>query len=292
MSNYRCFAVTIAEKIAHIVLNRPEKRNSMVPEFWEELPRIVRDIDENAHARAILISSTGPHFSSGLDVSAFAGAAAAAGGDPVEQRRARRQRGASFYRNVLAMQDSFTALENCRLPVLAAIQGGCIGGGVDLVTACDLRYATEDAFLTVFEINIGLTADVGTFPRLAKLIPEGIVRELAYTGRRMPAKEAHAAGLINRVFADHSAMLEGVMAIAREIASKAPLAVYGCKRMITYARDHSTADGLDYIGIWNASMLQPDEIMEAMAANAEKRAGDFAELPKIARPPKGGSAAD
>jgi len=281
--SYKCFALTIEEKIARIVLNRPEKRNSMIPEFWEELPRIVRDVDENAQARVVVISSTGPHFSSGLDVSAFGGAASAPGGDAGTQRHARRQRGAAFYSNVLAMQQSFTALENCRIPVLAAIQGGCIGGGVDLVTACDMRYATEDAFLTVFEINIGLTADVGTFPRLAKLIPEGIVRELAYTGRRMPAKEAQAAGLINRVFLDQKAMLDGVMAIAREIASKAPLAVYGCKRMITYARDHSTADGLDYIGIWNASMLQPDEITEAMAANAEKRAGDFAELPKIAR---------
>jgi enoyl-CoA hydratase len=131
----------------------------------------------------------------------------------------------------------------------------------------------------VFEINIGMTADVGTFPRLVKLIPEGIVRELAYTGRRMPAREAQACGLVNRVFPDHATLLAEVMAIAREIAAKAPLAVYGCKRMINYARDHSTADGLDYIGIWNASMLQKDEIMEAIAANAAKRPAQFVDLP-------------
>ncbi|HUO05527.1 MAG TPA: crotonase/enoyl-CoA hydratase family protein [Candidatus Binataceae bacterium] len=279
--NYKCFAVTIDSKVAHIVLNRPEKRNSMIKEFWEELPDIIRDIDENARARVIVISSTGPHFSSGLDLGMFGQAGSALAGDPADQKLARRQRAAAFYGTVKTMQQSFTALESCRIPVIAAIQGGCIGGGVDLVTACDMRFATEDAYLTIQEINIGMTADVGTFPRLAKLIPEGIVRELAYTGRKFPAKEAHAAGLINRLFPDHKSMLEGVMAVAIEIARKAPLAVYGSKRMITYARDHSTADGLDYIGIWNASMLQPEEIMEAIGSNMEKRAGNFAELPVI-----------
>jgi enoyl-CoA hydratase len=281
--SYRCFTVTVADKIAHVVMNRPEKRNSMIPEFWEELPEIIRDIDDNARARVIVISSTGPHFSSGLDVSAFRPDANAEAGDPARQRRERRQRGAAFYSNVSQMQRTFSSLEACRIPVIAAIQGGCIGGGVDLVTACDMRYATDDAFLTIFETNIGLTADVGTFPRLVKLIPEGVVRELAYTGRRISAREAQAVGLINRVFADQKALLDGVMEIAREIASKAPLAVYGCKRMINYARDHSTADTLDYVGIWNSSMLQPDEIVEAMTANAQKRAGDFVDLPKLQR---------
>ena len=142
-----------------------------------------------------------------------------------------------------------------------------------------MRYATEDAFFTIFEINIGMTADVGTFPRLVKLIPEGVVRELAYTGRRMSAAEAKEVGLVNRVFKDQDAMLDGVLGIAREIASKPPLAVYGCKRMINYARDHNTADGLDYIAIWNASFLQSAEMQEAMTANREKRSGDFVELP-------------
>ena len=150
---------------------------------------------------------------------------------------------------------------------------------MDLAAACDIRYATEDAYLVIQEINIALTADVGTFPRLVKLIPEGIVRELAYTGRRMPAAEAKAAGLLNEVFADQESMLREVMEVAREVASKAPLAVYGSKRMINYARDHSTADGLDYISLWNASNLNVEEIGEALAAKAEGRPGDFAELP-------------
>jgi enoyl-CoA hydratase len=277
--SYQCFDVSIADHIAHIRLNRPEKRNNMIRAFWDELPAIVEDIDHNARARVIVISSTGPHFSSGLDTSMFADASIAPG--PDAERAAQLQHGARFYEHVLHMQRSFNVLERCRLPVLAAVQGGCIGGGVDLITACDMRYATEDAFITVFEINIGMTADVGTFPRLVKLIPEGIVRELAYTGRRMPAREAQACGLVNRVFPDQATMLGEVMAIAREIASKAPLAVYGTKRMINYARDHSTADGLDYIGIWNASMLQKQEIQEAIKANAEKRPGEFVELPVL-----------
>jgi enoyl-CoA hydratase len=155
-----------------------------------------------------------------------------------------------------------------------------VGGGVDMVTACDMRYTTEDAFFTIFETNIGMTADVGTFPRLVQQMPEGLVRELAYTGRRMPAAEAKAVGLVNQVFADQASMLDGVMAIAGEIAEKAPLAVYGCKRMINYSKDHSTADTLDYIAIWNASMMQGQEMQEAMQARAEKRSGDFTELPK------------
>ena len=274
---HTCFDVRIADDIAHVVLNRPEKRNSINAAFWAELPQIVQEIDDGAQARVIVISSTGPHFCAGLDLSAFAGGSAP--DDGLSERERRLQRGAAFYETALRSQRSFNALEDCRIPVLAAIQGGAIGGGVDLAVACDMRYATEDAFITIFETNIGMTADVGTFPRLVKLIPEGIVRELAYTGRRMPAREAQACGLVNRVFADQATMLTEVMAIARDIASKAPLAVYGCKKMITYARDHGTADGLDYIGIWNASMLQKEEIQEAIRANEEKRAGEFVELP-------------
>ena len=281
--SYDAFAVNIADGIAHIQLTRPEKRNSMSPAFWRELPAIVTDIDGNAKARVIVISSTGPHFSAGMDLASFGGGDGddgADGGDEAAARAARIRHGASFYDGVLHLQRSFNCLEECRLPVLAAVQGGCIGGGVDMVSACDMRYATDDAFFTIFEINIGMTADVGTFPRLAKLIPEGVVRELAYTGRRMAAAEAHSVGLVNRVFADQDALLDGVFDIARQIAAKPPLAVYGCKRMINYARDHNTADSLDYIAIWNASFLQGAELREAMRANRERRPGAFVDLPK------------
>ena len=277
--NYTCFDVTIENNIAHIVLNRPEKRNSMNVAFWDELPAIIQDIDNESRARVIVISSTGPHFSSGLDISAFLANDNAAQKGSRPDPKEKRVKGEKLYQNIKRMQKSFSVLEDCRVPVLAAIQGGCIGGGIDLTTACDMRYASAEAFFTVYEINIGMTADVGTFPRLVKLIPEGIVRELCYTGRRMPAEEAKSAGLVNNVYPDQATMLAEVMKIAADIASKAPLAIYGCKRMINYARDHSTADGLDYISIWNASMLQPEEMMEAISANTDKRAGDFADLP-------------
>ena len=275
---YKCFDVSIENYIAHIVLNRPDKRNSMIPEFWDELPVIIKDLDDHARARVIVLSSTGPHFTSGLDTAVF-GSTIENSDNPDTLEKLNRQRGAKFYDTVKYMQQTFSCLENCRMPVLAAIQGGAIGGGVDLITACDMRYMTADGFLTIFEINIGMTADVGTFPRLSRLLPEGVVKELAYTGRRMLAEEARALGLVNAVYADHESMLKAVMDIARQIASKAPLAIYGSKRIINYARDHNTADSLDYIGIWNASMLQTAEINEAMAAAEEKRNGDFVDLP-------------
>ena len=270
--SYTCFDLTIEDKIAHIKLNRPEKRNAMNREFWEELPAAVRKIDEDASARVIVISSTGPIFSAGIDVSMLADI----GGMPDKNRPTH---GAEFYTTVKRLQDSFTALEACRIPVIAAIQGGCIGGAVDLITACDMRYGTDDSYITIYEINVGMTADVGTFPRILNHLPEGIVRELAYTGRKMGAAECERRGLYNGVYESQEAMLAGVMETAKEIASKPPLAVYGCKHIITYGRDHSTQDALDYIGVWNMSMLLPAEMMEAMQSRAQKKDGKFADLP-------------
>ncbi|MFK7865665.1 MAG: crotonase/enoyl-CoA hydratase family protein [Pseudohongiellaceae bacterium] len=275
---YTCFDLSIANQIAHIQLSRPERRNSMIPEFWDELPQIITQIEQQEDARVIVISSSGPHFTSGLDTAVF-GSNIANQDDSISQEKQARLKGLKFYENVLMMQNTFNCLEQCRLPVLAAIQGGAIGGGVDFITACDMRYMSADSFLTIYEVNIGMTADVGTFPRICKLLPEGVVKELAYTGRRMLADEAKQLGLVNQVFADHDALLTGVMEIAAQIASKAPLAVYGSKKIINYARDHSTGDSLDYISIWNASMLQHDEIKEAMLAGKEKRTGDFVDLP-------------
>lgn len=272
---HTCFTVNIDNKIAHIQLSRPEKRNAMSAEFWTELPEIVRDIDENSKARVIVISSTGPVFSAGIDLSMFAGDIAG------PQDKNHPQHGANFYNTVKRLQDSFTALEQCRIPVLAAIQGGCYGGGVDLITACDMRYGTADSFITIYEIIVGMTADVGTFPRILNHMPEGVVRELAYTGRKMMADECKSRGLFNAVYDTHEQMLSAVMEIAADIAAKPPLAVYGCKRAITYGRDHSTADALDNIAIWNMSMLIPTEMMEAMQAKGQKRDGNYAELPKI-----------
>ena len=190
---FETFDLTFENNIARICLNRPEKRNSMIPSFWEDLPKVVRDIDSNSLARVIVLSSSGPVFTAGMDLNAFAPKGNMSAD---EAKRERIRHGAAFYDAVRKTQDAFNALEACRIPVLAAIQGGCVGGGLDMVTACDMRYCTQDAFFTIFEINIGMTADVGTFPRLVQQIPEGLVRELAYTGRRMPADEALSTGLV------------------------------------------------------------------------------------------------
>lgn len=273
MTEPTCFKVSIENNVAHIVLNRPEAFNAMPRPFWNELPAIVNDINDNAKARVIVISSTGKHFTAGMDISVFTDGEgiSAQGGDQYT-------RAESFRQFVLTLQGTFNCLDNVRMPVIAAVQGGCIGAGVDMTSACDIRFCTEDAFFQIAEINIGMTADVGTFPRLCKLIPEGWVRELAYSGRRLPAEKAKAIGLVNETFATQEKMLSHVLELAREIAEKAPVAVAGSKRMINHARDHSIADGLDYIATWQAGMFSPPHMMEAFAAKAQKRAPDFPDL--------------
>jgi len=279
---YTCFDVTESDHVAHIQLNRPDKLNSMIPEFWMELPAIVKGISAEGRARAIVVSSTGKHFSAGMDLAVFTGGGNLAADDakdkaprpPVEQGRAR----ARLRESALMLQDSFTAFEKARVPVIAAIQGGCIGGAVDMVTACDMRYATEDAFFVIQEINIGMTADVGTLQRLPKLIPDAIVRELAYLGGRMPARRAYEVGLLNGVFPTHDELVAGALDVAAQIAAKSPLAIWGSKEMITYARDHSVADALNYIATWQTGMFQPADMMESFTAKAEGRDPVFDDL--------------
>lgn len=272
--DYTCFKVEIEAGVAHIQLKRPDAMNTMTRAFWNELPAIVKHVDDNALARCIVITSTGKHFSAGMELSVFSdgeGVTAERGGD-------RYVAGESFRHHVHHLQDTFTCLDKARMPVIVAIQGGCIGGAVDFVSACDIRYATTDAFFCIQEINIGMTADVGTFPRLCKLIPEGWVRELAYTGRRLPAAKALAVGLVNETFDTHDEVVAHALATAREIAEKSPLAVAGSKVMINYARDHTIADGLDYIATWQTGMYAGPHIAEAFKAKMEKRPAAFPDL--------------
>ena len=273
---YTCFSVEIADHVAHLRLNRPEKANSMIPEFWREFPAAIDRISDEAQARVIVISSEGKHFTAGMDISVFmSGSLDADQSNPHVSAEA-------FRHKIRALQETFTCLERARQPVLAAIQGGAIGAGVDLATACDCRYASADAFFAVQETAIGMTADVGTFPRLVKIIPEGWARQMAYTAERLPAAKAKEIGLVNEVFPTADALLDGVMEIAQRIAAHSPLAVAGCKAMANYARDHTTEDALNYIAVWNAAMLRPDDIKEAFIARNEKRPPAFADLRKIA----------
>ena len=275
---YTCFDVTESDHVAHVQLNRPDQLNSMIPEFWTELPDIVRAISAKGQARAIVLSSTGRHFSAGMDLAVFTGGGSS-GGVAGDSRSAEAGRvRARLRETALNLQDSFTALEKARMPVIAAIQGGCIGGAVDMVTACDLRYVSADAFFVIQEINIGMTADVGTLQRLPKLIPDAVCRELAYLGGRMPAQRAYEVGLVNGVFDTHDDLVAGALDVAAQIAAKSPLAIWGSKEMITYARDHSVADSLNYIATWQTGMFQPADMMESFAAKADKRDPEFDDL--------------
>ena len=277
--SYKCFAVDVTDKVASIQLNRPDALNSMIREFWNELPQIVRDLDRRGDVRAIVLSSTGKHFCAGMDLAVFASddnaLAEPQGPDAIKEMGRLRAR---LRQSVLLLQESFTAFEKARMPVLAAIQGGCIGGAVDMVCAADMRYATADAFFSIQEINIGMTADVGTLQRLPKIIPDGVAREYAYTGRRMSAARAKEVGLVNEVFATQEEMLANVNEIAREIASKSPLAIWGTKEMVKFTRDHSVADSLEHIATWQTGMFQPSDMVESFAAKAEGRDPVFPDL--------------
>ena len=262
--SYECFDLTVAEGIAHIRFNRPDKANSMIPSFWTELPDAVNALSREAEARVIVLSAEGRHFSSGMDIAVFTD-----GGLEDPDSDSRFVRAEAFRHHCMALQDAFTCLEEARMPVLVAIQGAAVGGAMDLITACDCRYATKDAFFSVHETAIGMTADVGPYPRLVKLIPEGWARRMSYTAERVSADKARDIGLVNEVYDTAEDMLEAVMNIARQIAAHAPLAVSGAKRMVNYARDHTTADGLDYIATWNAAMLDGEAIRTSYMAQAQ-----------------------
>jgi enoyl-CoA hydratase len=271
---HRCFEVDVTGRVAQLVFNRPAALNTLLPEFWREFPEVVGQLSDAGDVRALIISSTGRHFCAGMDLSAFEHSDLLPGGDPARANAGRK-------RLIARMQDAFTALERTRMPVLAAVQGGCLGGGLDLITACDLRYATADAFFVVQETNIGITADLGTLQRLPTLIPAGVARELAFTGRRLPAARARELGLVNEVFDDHDALLAGVREIAVEIAARSPLAVWGSKESLLHARDHDVAAGLDQIATWQTGAFQAEEIAEAMRGRAGGRTPDYPDLPAV-----------
>lgn len=272
--SHSCFEVELEEHVAHLRMCRPEALNSLSREFWSELPEIVRELDGEGRARVLVLSSTGRHFTAGLD---FEFLASELGTDDGVAGRSR----AGLREMILQLQESLSCLERARMPVIAAVQGGCIGGGVDMITACDMRYCTEDAFFCIQEINIGITADVGTLQRLPKIIPAGVARELAYTGRRLPARRAKEIGLVNEIYPTQEAMLESVMETAREIAGHSPHAVWGSKEMLNYARDHSVEEALNYVATWQAGMFQPQDVKEAFGARQEKRKPAFQDLPPV-----------
>ena len=265
------FEVSVEGGVAHLVMNRPEKANGMSPDFWEDLPRLTQELEQDMTIRAMVISGKGKHFTGGMDLSAFGSIMDLLNSEP----------GRSSYemrKLVLKLQNSFNALEEARFPVIAAIHGACIGGGIDMISACDIRLASNDATFSIEEINIGMTADVGTLQRLPKLMAPGIVKELAYTGRKFSAAEAKDWGFVNTICDSAQDVVDQAMELARQIAAKSPLAIAGIKQSIDYARDHDVADSLNQIATWNGGMLRPEDLMGAIKAKMEKKQAVFADL--------------
>ncbi|RST86521.1 crotonase/enoyl-CoA hydratase family protein [Aquibium carbonis] len=257
--------------VVHLVMNRPERSNAMSADFWTELPRLMAELGRDPSVRCAIISGEGRNFTGGMDLSAFADIAKLFDSEPGRAAYAMRE-------VILDLQNAFNAIERVPFPVIAAIHGACIGAGVDLITACDMRIASADAYFAVEEIHIGMAADVGTLQRLPKLIAPAVAAELAYTGRRASAEEAKGFGLVSAVHADRDAVSVAAFELARAVAEKSPLAIAGIKRNLAYARDHSVADGLDYIATWNGGMLRAGDLMAAVQAKMAKQAAAFPDL--------------
>lgn len=269
MEPFSCLKVVVADRIAHIQLNRPEKANALNKVLWCEIKNAFEWVDRTDDIRVVILGGAGRYFSSGIDFellqSVSTEVAAFAPGRKEERLR-----------NIIKeFQAAFSALETCRKPVLAAIHGLCIGAGLDLVAACDMRYASTEARFSLKEVDLGIVADIGSLQRLPYLIGEGSVRELAFTGREVTAIEAKEMGLVNQVFYDPQRMLEGVQAIAKTIAAKSPLTIRGIKEVLNYSRDHSIDSGLNFVATWNAAMLLSEDSQEAVMAAIERRSPQF-----------------
>ncbi|NLJ11906.1 crotonase/enoyl-CoA hydratase family protein [Denitrificimonas caeni] len=268
MSEYSAFTVELNDNVAHVQINRPEKINAMNAEFWSEIRDIFAWVEETPEVRVVVLSGAGKHFSSGIDLMLLAQVGGQLGKEVGRNARA-------LKRKIEELQSSFNAVDACSKPVIAAIQGYCLGGAIDLISACDMRYSTADAQFAIKEIDVGMAADVGTLQRLPHIIGDGIMRELAYTGRTVHGEEAQRIGLVNSIYADQEALMTAVFEIAQSIAKKSPIAVQGSKEMIRYMRDHTIADGLNYIATWNAAMLQAEDLRVAMAAHMSKQTPEF-----------------
>jgi len=272
------FQLATEGDIAHLQLNRPDRMNTMAPAFFPAFRDAVQSVSDAGQARVLVISSSGKHFSAGMALDTFGGE-----GGLLDVSTARSR--LNFQDGLRKLMGCFDVLDSARMPVLCAVQGGCIGGAFDLAAACDLRYCTQDAFFCIQEINIGMAADLGVLQRLPKILPQGVVRELAYTGERLPAARALDLGLVNSVLPDAASLLDHVMKVARGIASKSPLAVAGSKLALNHARDHGSAAALQQMVLLQSAIFDTGEMAEAIDAWKTKREPGFAPLGAV---PSGG----
>ncbi|MDQ3393803.1 MAG: crotonase/enoyl-CoA hydratase family protein [Bacteroidota bacterium] len=258
----------IENKVAHVTFNRPEVANALNEQAWIELYEVFSNLDAQDEVRVAVLSGEGKHFCSGIDLSMLEQIM-------FQETSCEGRHKEKLLQKILKLQDAVTQIEKCRKPVIAAIHGACVGAGLDIAAACDMRYASNEAFFSIKEIDMGMVADLGSLQRLSKILSEGLLRELAYTGRKVPAIEAKSLGIINSIYNDHNALLTEVQAIAGTIASKSPLAIRGIKTNMNYSRDHSVEEGLQFVANWNAAMLYSNDIKEVFEAIKEGRQPQF-----------------
>ncbi|MGQ0574220.1 MAG: crotonase/enoyl-CoA hydratase family protein [Pseudonocardia sp.] len=263
--------VSLDGGVAHVRLDRPKAANSLHRSLWDELHAVIRAVDAEPSVRVVVLSGNGRHFCAGIDLDMLGELFAVRGGDCAGRAHE------ALWHIIRGLQDVFTAVERCRVPVIAAVTGACVGAGLDLAVACDLRYASADAQFVLKEIDMGLAADVGVLQRLPRIVGEGVARELAYTGRAVAGPEAAVLRLVNGVYDAPDELHAAVAELARELAAKSPLAMRGTKHAITYARDHSVADGLEQIATWNAATLLSTDLEEAVAAYQNRRPPTYAD---------------
>lgn len=262
------------EHVVRVEMNRPEKRNAMNMAFWSELRTLFQELNKDSDCRAVVITGAGKIFTAGLDIMDFGQNVLGNPNSGDSSRLAFKMRHV-----VLDLQETFTVIEKCTKPVIAAIHSACVGGGVDMTSACDIRYCSQDAWFQIKEIDIGLAADVGTLQRFPKVIGnDSAARELAYTARPFYAEEAKEIGFVSRILQDRESCIEAALDTASLIASKSPVAVQGTKVNMVYSRDHSVADGLNHVATWNQGMLQSEDIQEAAQAMMQKKEPKFSKL--------------
>ncbi|XP_054805740.1 delta(3,5)-Delta(2,4)-dienoyl-CoA isomerase, peroxisomal [Prosopis cineraria] len=258
--------------VFYLYMNRPSQRNALSSDFFTEFPKALNSLDDNIQVNVIILSGSGNHFCSGIDLNSLSSIFRDhSSGD-------RGRSGEKLRRHILGLQDAVTAIERCRKPVIASIQGACIGGGVDIITACDIRFCTKDAFFSVKEVDLAITADLGTLQRLPNIVGYGNAIELALTARRFSGLEAKELGLISRAFDSKNELDEAVRDVAEAIAAKSPLAVIGTKAVLLKSRDLTVEQGLDYVATKNSATLLSDDLHEAVLAHMQKRKPTFSKL--------------
>jgi enoyl-CoA hydratase len=270
MSGYNAIRIERNAGVAEVVLIGPGKGNAMGPDFWREMPQLFAALDGDEEIRAVLVRGEGGQFSYGLDIAAMMSQLAQhLGGENLAANRTR------LLDLIAQMQEACDRVARCRKPVIAAIAGWCIGGGLDLASACDIRLCSVDAHFSLREVKVAMVADIGSLQRLPRIIGDGNTRELAFTGKDIDAARALKIGLVSDVYDSEYALLEAARILAREIADNPPLVVQGIKQVMNYCVDKSTADGLRYVAVWNAAFLQSNDLGEAMAAFRERRPPRF-----------------